>query len=588
MSAFLNGGLAATAASPHDGPLLSADESGELISLFFRYISPFLPLIHKRTFRATRNHQPFLLNSMYAIAARFSKNPNIACKKNPFRAGETFYVVARNMVDRQLDSPHSSTVVGLLILALYAVESDRGSAAWMYIGLAIRMAQELKLNVDPDSQRPLGYPNPVAANENWIEKEAHRRIWWYCFVQDRYAGAATDRSMIINERDCRTDMPVSDEGWENATEMSPATRRKTFTNAAADSAMAAAPLSIHAHQVQLMKIFGRILDHLAGLKSTQMSNVTPALAPDPDHQMAILDSALRAWFTSLPEWIQRYDFEAHARRPPDADGLNPGDTLWPVAYLHAFYYLSVLMLHRPKMIAIALNVRSPFVLRDPSFVMSMDCANQTARILKNLVSVNPNLLFIPPFVAVCIFQSALVHIVARQLCLNSRVGSMEDNPAMWGDSELNAVAQQAERNLALHVIALDGMQRYWFLALKLGSSLSGLIQNACSDTRAILGGSNFISDRPWIALKGRFEVDAASDAEEETESVPQTQQKSKRKRSDGADTDASLQMAIQMSTQLYPYAVPPEVPPAATQSGSQTGQRDWTFDSKMGFAGEPL
>ncbi|KAJ3152252.1 hypothetical protein HDU89_001472 [Geranomyces variabilis] len=567
-------------------PPMSAEVANELITLFFRFVAPFIPLIHKPSFFATRNHQSFLLYSMYAIAARFSTNPEIV-SNDAYRAGQPFYIAARNMADRHLDSPNSSTVVGLLILALYSVESDRGSAAWMFIGLAIRMAQELKLNIDPDSQRIMGNLQPIPGDQNWVQKEAHRRIWWYCFVQDRYAGAATDRSMIINERDCRSDLPASDEEWESATEMmDPLTRQRASAGALAGPAHAS-PLSIHAYLILLMKIFGRILDHLSVLKSSQMSSVTPALAPDPDHQLAILDSSLRAWFASLPEWLRSFDFDAQARRPPDAGGPNPQDTLWSTAYLHAFYHFSVLMLHRPKMTAIARDLRGAFVLQNQSFVISVDCANQIGRILNVFKTRNPHFLYMPPFVAVCIFQSALVHIVASQL----RPASVEGNAATWTDSELRAVAHQAELNLALHVGALDGMQRYWFMAFKLGSSLQGLIDGARVDTRAVLGGSNFISDRPWVALKGRCEVDMASDADEETEAAPATQPSVQ----DGTTTgsrkrsfaDASLESAIQMSIQLYPYAVPPPLAPRPTQPPPPETGHPWSSDPNSAFVSRP-
>ncbi|KAJ3175608.1 hypothetical protein HDU87_006105 [Geranomyces variabilis] len=573
---------------PFEPPPVSAEVANELIALFFQFVSPFLPLIHRPSFFATRNHQSFLLYSMYAIAARFSTNPKII-SNDAYRAGQPFYIAARNMADRHLDSPNPSTVVGLLILALYSVESDRGSAAWMFIGLAIRMAQELKLNIDPYCQRTLGNLQPIPGTQNWIQKEAHRRIWWYCFVQDRYAGAATDRSMIINERDCRSDLPVSDEEWDSATEMmNPLTRDRASAGALGDPAHAR-PLSFHAYFILLIKIFGRILDHLGVLKSTQLSNVTPALAPDPDHQLAILDSSLRAWFASLPEWLRSFDFDAEARRRPDAGGPNPEHTLWSIAYLHAFYHLSILMLHRPKMTAIARDLRGAFVLQNQSFVISVDSANQIGRILNVFKTRNPHFLYMPPYVAVCIFQSALVHVVASQL----RPASIESNTATGIDSELRAVTHQAELNLGLHLRALDGMQRYWFLAFKLGSSLQGLIESARVDTRTVLGGSNFISDRPWIALKGRCEVDMASDPDEENEAAaaPAAQPSGEDSSSSGSRkrsfADSSLESVIQMSIQMYPYAVPPPLAPRPTPPPPPETGHPWRSDSNSAFVSRP-
>ena len=66
----------------------------------------------------------------------------------------------------------------------------------MYSGMAIRMAQELKLNVEPEFEEAYA----ASGRLSWLEKETRRRLWWSCFVLDRYAGAAADRSIIINEK----------------------------------------------------------------------------------------------------------------------------------------------------------------------------------------------------------------------------------------------------------------------------------------------------------------------------------------------------------------------------------------------------
>ena len=100
---------------------------------------------------------------------------------------------------------------------IYETGSGRGSAAWMYSGMAIRMAQELKLNheIDDIQNDPVSSFALSSLSRNkmqdaqsdskkvglsWIEREQRRRIWWSCFAIDRYFGAAADRSMIINEK----------------------------------------------------------------------------------------------------------------------------------------------------------------------------------------------------------------------------------------------------------------------------------------------------------------------------------------------------------------------------------------------------
>ena len=70
--------------------------------------------------------------------------------------------------------------LGFVLLALGAAGSGKGSLGWLYTGMAIRMAQEMKMNVDyedlPLVDKPLG----------WIERETRRRIWWSCFTMVGY------------------------------------------------------------------------------------------------------------------------------------------------------------------------------------------------------------------------------------------------------------------------------------------------------------------------------------------------------------------------------------------------------------------
>ncbi|KAJ3325060.1 hypothetical protein HDU76_013254, partial [Blyttiomyces sp. JEL0837] len=98
------------------------DAVRELLDLYFHYIYPFMPLVHKNTFMANfANESPLLLNAMYALAARFSEHPSI--RLNPdamYSAGDVFYIKARELVDHYMDVPTASTVSALLLLATYA------------------------------------------------------------------------------------------------------------------------------------------------------------------------------------------------------------------------------------------------------------------------------------------------------------------------------------------------------------------------------------------------------------------------------------------------------------------------------------
>ena len=89
----------------------------------------------------------------------------------------------------------------LLLLALHDFGAKEGQKAWMFAGMAMRMASALRLNreVDEDSvgeedttggeelQIAYGDPErlPVSkANVSWTEREVRRRTFWACFIMD--------------------------------------------------------------------------------------------------------------------------------------------------------------------------------------------------------------------------------------------------------------------------------------------------------------------------------------------------------------------------------------------------------------------
>lgn len=94
----------------------------DLLNLYFHYIYPIMPLIHKETFmRNLANESPLMLNAMYALAARYSKHPAIRTDPDAlYNAGDVFYVKARELVDHYMDVPCAGTVNALLVLATYA------------------------------------------------------------------------------------------------------------------------------------------------------------------------------------------------------------------------------------------------------------------------------------------------------------------------------------------------------------------------------------------------------------------------------------------------------------------------------------
>lgn len=85
--------------------------------------------------------------------------------------------------------------------------------AWTYIGMAIRMAQDLGMHRNAEGwRRPgLGKSSAVGEEEGRIfgdwELGERRRIWFGCVVMDKYVSAYIGRPLMICEKDFDTEFP---------------------------------------------------------------------------------------------------------------------------------------------------------------------------------------------------------------------------------------------------------------------------------------------------------------------------------------------------------------------------------------------
>ncbi|KAG1078732.1 hypothetical protein G6F42_024112 [Rhizopus arrhizus] len=60
--------------------------------------------------------------------------------------GEVYFKNARQLLKKCFDISSPTTIHALLNLYMYQLSSERSSLAYLYIGLAIRMAQDLKFH----------------------------------------------------------------------------------------------------------------------------------------------------------------------------------------------------------------------------------------------------------------------------------------------------------------------------------------------------------------------------------------------------------------------------------------------------------
>ncbi|KAI8974653.1 fungal-specific transcription factor domain-containing protein [Pilobolus umbonatus] len=280
------------------------DLSAHLFHLYFTHFYPFLPLFHKKRLFENEPASPLLLNSIYAIASRISDDVRVRSDPAlPDTAGNIFFERAQKLLDDSYDKPSISTVQALILLASHQHGAMKSPRAWLYSGMAFRMAQDLGLhrncnqwNISPD------------------ERERRKRVFWCCYVVDKLTSAMYGRASTLEESDCDVPLPSVDDDDPISEESNgpPLRLLQSFTNL-----------------IKICDILGHVLRNIYYARSLQNTSVKYNS-----------ESVMSHWNDKLQQWYQQL---------PDALQLKEKNTMPSVTIcqLHMIYHTTIILLHRP-------------------------------------------------------------------------------------------------------------------------------------------------------------------------------------------------------------------------------------------------
>ncbi|KAI8925514.1 fungal-specific transcription factor domain-containing protein [Entophlyctis helioformis] len=180
------------------GPEQYADYRPDLIDFFFSNVYPFFPVLHRPSFvKNARSENPLLLNALYAVSAHYAY---------PSMPGMSmhYFSTARAFVDRAIEQPTYVTVIGLILLSLFVSNAGQTTEAWVYFGMAVRIAQQMRLHCEPSLER-------VAYSEHI--QEYRRRIWWALYETDRFMCLTSKLPFAIREMDFKVNYPSTELVW---------------------------------------------------------------------------------------------------------------------------------------------------------------------------------------------------------------------------------------------------------------------------------------------------------------------------------------------------------------------------------------
>jgi hypothetical protein len=323
-----------------------------------------------------------LLLGVLSLTARFHPElvahhspPSSSRPSDPLAASEYYaaaLAAAFGPSGKDLTNPSIERVQALLMLGLYEWGQTRGMSAWVYVGIAMRMAQSMGLAYEDDPDRhtfksPAGaFPDPrwaggnskqLIPHENASEKEVRRRTLWSCFIMDRMLSSGKYRPTMIQGEKLRVQLPCSDEAFMFSMKVQTGFLSREW---AKDMVKVEEPDvqddGVLSRFIRLVEIWGRFSEwsHAGGRRTETL--------PPWDH---------RTEFFKLRQQLE--DFRAALPSKLKFTQLNliahiSSRTSTHYASMHTLYSLCLIMLHREYIPFVPLRCQKPQgPLDEPTF-----------------------------------------------------------------------------------------------------------------------------------------------------------------------------------------------------------------------------
>lgn len=119
-----------------------------------------------------------------------------ACGTMPqsLRDGQEYSDESRKLLDLATDEYTVDHVRTAILTSVFLGESNRKSASWTWLGIAVRIGQDIGLHTR-DVKGP------------FIDQAASRPVWWTVYVCDRLMSLEHGHSAMINDDECEFDPP---------------------------------------------------------------------------------------------------------------------------------------------------------------------------------------------------------------------------------------------------------------------------------------------------------------------------------------------------------------------------------------------
>ncbi|CAH7681774.1 hypothetical protein PPACK8108_LOCUS14424, partial [Phakopsora pachyrhizi] len=320
---------------------------------------------------------PELLLVIISLAGRFCDSLKALHGGNSYTTCNLYASQALNILRSDPDQISLARVQAYLMLGFYDCAEQQEKRGWMSIGMAIRMAQLMRLaNLDDDEDQPSAYPTqqptdsghqlqnletalPLGANhqsiissdltnsqtnnQQEIEMDIRRRTFWSCFLIERLFSDGKDRPVMIScdQDDINTHFPDPEYGFSTGrrpnlgaltTSPTPPWVRTSQSNGTTTNCDQETDL--FGQTMRIADLWNKVLKYISR-GGRNHDRRCPWL---PDSSFSRLDEQLSEWETRLPSHLQSTESNLVAYSI-----IGQGKSY---GLMHLLYFSSLLYLHR--------------------------------------------------------------------------------------------------------------------------------------------------------------------------------------------------------------------------------------------------
>ncbi|KIN00054.1 hypothetical protein OIDMADRAFT_146481 [Oidiodendron maius Zn] len=416
-----------------------------LVDIYFARVQnqPYC-FFHEGNFRQrfAGGHLPDHLKfAVLAAALRFSDDPYYGSAKREataMYASQSWKLLLSSWFETESD-PDIHICQTITLLSIIDYTAGRRHPAWLKIGMAIRVAQDLCFMMEPD------------LSLTYADQEERRRVFWSIYILDKLCSCSRARPSAIADAHCRVQLPCDE---------------ITFRNGACKKMPTLD---------QLLSPQDVVTEHpgslaLVVLTASILGRLNSRLPPwDSKSDFATI-------YTALLQLETQFDMGRNISDSLEEDCIQDGavdmQLAGPLIFYHAIFQTCQCLLYHPFLLYQQLqrkDLKAPPSFLNRALQTSREHARATSQLVRDARSLGCSIFY--SFIGYCITVAGGVH----ALFLNDRDAS---------------ISQEARDCLQLDILFLVEFSQYWKCGIDMCGILRAVTERSLSPSSLFTGSPN--------------------------------------------------------------------------------------------------